>query len=60
MLTLVFYYYAYGIDIGGVSSPDEHFLKEINEISIKIDTAKNKKEEIKLLECLAKIPVNGG
>ncbi len=60
MLTLVFYSYAYGIDIGGVSSPDEHFLKEINEISIKIDAAKNKKEEINFLSGLAEIPVNGG
>jgi tetratricopeptide (TPR) repeat protein len=60
MLTLAFYSFAYGIDIGGVSSSDERFFKEINEISVKIDAAKNKKEEIKLLERLAEILVSGG
>ncbi|MDR3256349.1 MAG: hypothetical protein LBT18_01650 [Endomicrobium sp.] len=49
------YSFVCAIKLDEISSLDKCFLKAINEISVKVDMAKNNKEKTKLLETLAEM-----
>jgi tetratricopeptide (TPR) repeat protein len=51
----LFYSFVCGVNTDKISSSNEHFLREVNEISVEIETAQNEKEKIKLLEYLAEM-----
>ncbi|MDR3275519.1 MAG: hypothetical protein LBS81_06155 [Endomicrobium sp.] len=52
---ILFYSFAYGVNIDKIPSLNERFLREVNKISVEIETAQNEKEKIKLLEYLAEM-----